>query len=162
MLCPWPKRVNPEVCGRWLPQCVIKQQTASLNMDAALLSASLLWHLCPTPDSLPSPIFHGTLHAVKEVNKQSTGGKRAAACHQPQGLRVMSFGKHKEKFVSPEVTHLRVPHYTVYPTTLRCHLPDSSKEYTLKMSFMYSLGKMSWNVRDNSIERGRSLSSFTL
>lgn len=44
-------------------------------MDAALLSASLLWHLCPTPDRLPSPIFHGTLHAVKEVNKQNKGGK---------------------------------------------------------------------------------------
>ncbi len=43
-------------------------------MDAALLSASSLWHLCPTPtDQLLSPIFHGAPHAVKEVNRQTRG-----------------------------------------------------------------------------------------
>lgn len=44
LFCPWPKRLKPYDWGRWLPQRVIKQQTASLKMDAALLSIGICAH----------------------------------------------------------------------------------------------------------------------
>lgn len=72
MLCPWPTSLKPEVWARWLQQRVIKQQTASLKMDAALLSSGI----CdPTPDGLPMFIFHGPRHTVKEVSSRLEGEK---------------------------------------------------------------------------------------
>lgn len=70
MLCPWPTSLKPEVWARWLQQRVIKQQTASLKMDAALLSSGI----CdPTPDGLPMFIFHGPRHTVKEASSRLEG-----------------------------------------------------------------------------------------
>lgn len=56
---PLPEHVRSErggrkVWGRWLPQCVIKQQTDSLNMAAVLLRSSWLWHLLQTSSTEPS------------------------------------------------------------------------------------------------------------
>lgn len=100
-------------------------------MYATLLSASLLWHLCPTPDQHPSLIFHGTPQAVKEVNKQ-TRGKELHHGIILTGYRSGTLENKQKKFVSPKVTHLKVPHYTVFPRAQKCQVLDSSKEHTFE------------------------------
>lgn len=42
------------------------------------------------------------------------------------GYKSGTLQKHKGKFVSPEVTNLKVPHYTVAPGAQRCQALDSS------------------------------------
>lgn len=155
MLCPWPKPVISEVWARWLPQCVIKQQTASLNMVlpywAPPRSGICAWH----QTGFLRPFFMAFLRLSKNSTNK-TREKCYYMLHQPDMLQVRNAGQHREKLsfsfllLPAIVTHFKIPHYNVLARPLRCQLLDASKEQTLKTRYMYSLRKK-WNWKGHDV-----------
>lgn len=111
-----------EVWGRWLPQCVIKQQTASLNMELPYWAPPRSGICARHHTGFLRPFFMAFL-TLSEKSTNKTGEKSGSTLHQPDAVQVRNSGKHREKlFFSflAVVTHFKMPHYNVLARTLVC------------------------------------------